>query len=262
MDNEKLVQLVTAEVMRQLGQVPLPIHDKAIQRSQQALAIFTGGTIGLEQSLLELQKIQALNTEVTVVLSAAAEEIVGIKRIKDCLGSDTCVVTTQSSYPGKLLREADIVLVPVLTQNTAAKLAHTLSDTLASTLIMQALMLGKPVLAAINAADPQDSWRVKGNMGKCPPGLLQALLENLRKVEGYGLRLVQVHELAVGTRKLLNSRVTSSVSAPQAKKSILDAAAIKTAAGQGLKSITISPGTIITPLARDVARDCGIEITK
>ena len=260
MDYEKLVHLVTAEVLRQLGQEPLAIQDKAIQCPQQALAIFTGGTIGLEQSLEELQKLQASNIELTVVLSAAAEEIVGIKRIKDCLGSDTSVITTQSSYPGKLLREVDIVLVPVLTQNTAAKLAYTLSDTLASTLIMQALMLGKPVLAAINAADPQDSWRVKGNMGKCPPGLLQALRENLRKVEGYGLRLVQVEELATDSQKIIGSRVTMSESVPQAKKSVLDAAAIKVAADNGLKSITVSLGTIITPLARDVARDYGIEI--
>ena len=262
MDNEKLVQLVTAEVLRQLGQVPLAIQDKAIQPPQKALAIFTGGTIGLEQSLGELLKLQALNIELTVVLSAAAKEIVGIKRIKDCLGSDTSVITTQSSYPGKLLREADIVLVPVLTQNTAAKLAYTLSDTLATTLIMQALMLGKPVLAAINAADPQDSWRVKGNMGKCPPGLLQALRENLRKVEGYGIRLVQVEDLAAGSQKVMDCRVKTSLSIPQAKKSVLDAAAIKVAAGNGLKSITVAQGTIITPLARDVARDYGLEIVQ
>ena len=260
MDNEKLVQLVTAEVMRQLGQVSAVTQAQAVPRRRQALAIYTGGTIGLEQSLGELQKLQTLNIELTVVLSAAAKEIVGIRRIRDYLGSDTNVITTQSSYPGKLLREVDIILVPVLTQNTAAKLAYTLSDSLVSTLIMQGLMLGKPVIAAINAADPQDSWRVKGNMGKCPPGLLQALRENLRKVEGYGIQLVQVEDLAEGSRKILNHTLNTSLSVPAAKKSVLDAAAIKVAAESGLKSITASPGTIITPLAKDVARDYGIAI--
>lgn len=263
MDNEKLVQLVTAEVLRQLGQGPMATRDKAIQRPQRALAIFTGGSIGLEQSLGELQKLQVLNIELTVVLSVAAEEIVGIQRIKDCLGSDISVITTQSSYPGMLLREADLVLVPVLTQNTAAKLAYTLSDTLATTLIMQALMLGKPVLAAINAADPQDSWRIKGNMGKCPPGLSQALRENLRKIEGYGIQLVQVDDLAAGGQKIIDDhKVKTSLSVPQVKKSVLDAAAVKVAVDKGLKRITISQGTIITPLAWDVARDYGVEIVQ
>ena len=43
-------------------------------------------------------------------------------------------------------------------------------------LIMQGLMLGKPIVAAVNAADPRDSWRIKMNMGneigeRCPSSL-------------------------------------------------------------------------------------------
>lgn len=260
MDKERLVQLVTAEVLRQLGQEPVAAADKAIHRDRQALAVFTGGTIGLEQSLVELQKMQAQNIELTVVLSAAAEQVVGIKRVQDCLGSEISVVTTQSPYPGKLLRTADLVLVPVLTQNTAAKLACTLSDSLATTLVMQALMLGKPVIAAKNAADPQDSWRATRNMGQCPPGLLRALQENLRKLEGYGIQLVQVEDLAAGSQKILDRSINPVLSTPNVKKSVLDASAIKAAAGQGLKRLEVLPGMIITPLARDVARDYGIEL--
>lgn len=262
MDNEKLVQLVTAEIMRQLGQVPLITHEESISPSRKALAIFTGGTIGLEQSLLELQKIQALHIEVSVVLSAAAEQVIGINRIKEQLGSAINLVTVHSPYPGKLLREADIVLVPVLTQNTAAKLAYTLSDTLPSTLIMQALMLGKPVLAAINAADPQDDWRIKKDMGKCPPALSEALRQNLRRIENFGIKLVKVEELAIGSQKIMDSMVKKTVHPPQGKRSVMDAEAIKAAARNGLSSITVSKGMIITPLARDVAREYGINIVQ
>lgn len=262
MDNEQLVQLVTAEVMRQLGQVTLKNEEKITAHCKQALAIFTGGTIGLDQSLVELQKMQAQDIEVSIVLSAAAEHIVGINRIKEHLGSNVTLVTTQSPYPGKLLREADIVLVPVLTQNTAAKLAYTLSDTLPSTLIMQALMLGKPVLAAMNAADPQDGWRIKGNMGKCSPALSAALRQNLKKIEGYGIELVQVHDLSAGSLKIMDRMANRSFVAPQGKKSVLDAAGIKIAASNGLKHITASKGVLVTPLAWDVAREYGIEIVQ
>ncbi len=270
MENAKLVELVTAEVMRQLEIVSSAPNEKPILPCKQALAIFTGGTIGLEESLLELQKIQALHVELSVVLSAAAEQIIGIERIKEYLGSTINLVTTHSPYPGKLLRDADFVLVPVLTQNTAAKLAYTLSDTLPSTLIMQGLMLGKPILAAINAADPQDGWRLQKDMGKCSPALSEVLRQNLKKIEGYGVELVHVNSLAASSQKIIDriakkaftSQCSEAQRSPQGKKSIVDAETIKVAASNGFTSITAPKGAIITPLARDVAREYGIEIVQ
>lgn len=261
MDNEKIVELVTAEVMRQLGQKHLvTLEEQPNIPHKKVLAIFTGGTIGLEQGLLELQKLQALSIEVNVVLSMAAEQVIGSKRIIEELGSNINLVTAHSPYPGKLLRESDLVLVPVLTQNTAAKLAYTLSDTLPSTLIMQALMLGKPVLAAMNAADPQDGWRIKGNMGKGSPTFSEALRQNLKKIEGFGIELVKVEGLAAGGQKMLQQLVKEAPQAPAGKKGLMDAEGIKAAAGNGQSSITIPKGMIITPLARDVAREYGITI--
>jgi hypothetical protein len=196
----------------------------------------------------------------TVVLSPAAESIVGIDKIKGKLGNDIDIVTTQSPYPGRVLRQAAIVLVPVLTQNTAAKLAHSLADTLATTLIMQALMMGKPVVAASNAADPADSWRAKADMGKSPPGLVQALHGNLQKMENYGIQLVQVEQLAAHSQRILDFTVIRSGSGEQTKKKVIDAETIKAAASNGNKSITVFPAMLVTPLARDVARDYGVEI--
>jgi len=270
MDKERLVELVKAEIMRQLELESLAGKEKATLPCKQALIIFTGGTIGLEQSLIELQKIQALNIEVSVVLSMAAEKIIGMDLIKKHLGSNINLVTTHSPYPGKLLRDADFVLVPVLTQNTVAKLAYTLSDTLPSTLIMQGLMMGKPILAAMNAADPQDGWRIQKNMGKCTPALAESLRQNLKKVESYGIELVHVDHLASSSQKIIDrmekkawdSQHSDSKDIHRGKKSILDAEAIKVAANNGLKSITIAKDAIITPLARDVAREYSIEIVQ
>ena len=270
MDKEKLVELVKAEIIRQLGIESLAGKDKGAVPCKHALAIFTGGTIGLEESLIELQKIQALHIEVSVVLSMAAEKIIGIDLIKKQLGSNINLVTTHSPYPGKLLRDSDFVIVPVLTQNTVAKLAYTLSDTLPSTLIMQGLMMGKPILAAMNAADPQDGWRIQKNMGRATPALAESLRQNLKKVESYGIELVHVDQLAIGSQKILDRIGKKAFCSPQGeshdmgrgKKSILDAETIKAAASNGLKSITTTNNTIITPLARDVAREYSIEIVQ
>ncbi|MDF2633759.1 MAG: flavoprotein [Pelosinus sp.] len=262
MDKEEMVQLVTKEIMRQLQQMPAATHGQSSQSQQKALVIFTGGTIGFEQGLAEIKKLQDLCIGVTVVLTASAEQILGIQRITEVLGSHIHIVTAHSPYPGNILREADIVIVPVLTQNTAAKLAYTLSDTMVSTLILQGLMMGKPIVAAFNAADPMDSWRAQYKMGEAAPGLVQALQGNLKKLKGYGIQLIPVHTIAGVSQQLLKPKEQVAVNIPANKKMVLDATAIQTAAQNGSKSITVPKGTIITPLAKDIARDCGMEIVQ
>lgn len=262
MDHEKLVQLVVNEVMRQLKLRPPELGQQAEASQYKALAIFTGGTIGFDESLAQLKRIQEDNVEITAVLSPAAEKIWGSARIQEELGAYINIVTAQSAYPGKLLREADLVIVPVLTQNTAAKLALTFSDTLATTLVLQALMLGKPVIAAANAADPSDGLRVKGNMGHASPGLLQALRGNLQKLASYGVQLVDVACLAEASKKITGRAAKAPETAGQGKKNFLDAAAIKTAALGGARSLRVAPGTIVTPLARDAAREYGLDLVQ
>ncbi|MDF2569448.1 MAG: flavoprotein [Sporomusa sp.] len=263
MDNEKLVELVTAEVLRQLNLRAGSVSTQLDGPHHKVMAIFTGGTIGLETSLEELRALQAISTELTVVLSEAAEKVIGLNWIHEKLGSHVQVVTTQSPYPGKYLRAADIVLVPVLTQNTAAKLAYTLSDTMVSTLIIQALMLGKPVIAARNAADPEDGWRIQKNMAKTPPALKMALQGNLTKLETYGIQLASVEHLAESAKKILIPECKAQVaqsSEKSSKRKVLDADTVRRAAQSGAKAVNTPRNAIITPLARDIARECNIEI--
>lgn len=259
MENKKLIDLVAAEVLRRLEQ----LNGRAVSPVRQALAIFTGGTIGLETGLEELKLLQAINIELTVVLSAFAETTVGSSRIKEKLGSGVQVVTAQSPYPGKNLRAADIVLVPVLTQNTAAKLAHTFTDTMAASLIVQALMLGKPVIAAQNAADPEDAWRLQKRMDQAPPPLRAAMQENLRKCKLYGIELVPVDTLAAAAKKVIFREADPQpVFSPgkTAKKQVLDADTVRHSARNGARTVSIAHGALVTPLARDIAGECGVDI--
>lgn len=260
MDQAEVVQLVTKEIMRQLQQMPVAAQEESTQIQHKALVIFTGGTIGFEQGLAEIKKLQDLCFAVTVVLSVSAQEVLGMERIKEELGSHIPIVTAQSPYPGKLLRDTDILIVPVLTQNTAAKLAYTLSDTMVSTLILQGLMMGKPVIAASNAADPLDSWRAQYTMGNASPGLVQALQHNLQKLAGYGIELVPVDTIAAVSQQRFKPKEKAAVNILATKKTVLDAATIQAAAQNGSKKIVISKGTIVTPLAKDIARDYGVEI--
>lgn len=258
MQHGELVDIVTREVLRRLnGAAPAAGR----QESRRALALFCGGTIGLEQGLAALAELRAYPADVAVVLSAAAEKIVGAQRVRETLGGDAAVVTVQDPYPGKLLREADIVVVPVLTQNTAAKLARTFSDTMVTTLTLQALMLGKPVVAAVNAADPQDGGRAGIGMGRAPVGLTRALQDNLRLIESYGVRLVDVGQLAAEARRCFRPGLQPAAK-DRDKKVLIDAAAVKAAYAAGSGRLAVPRGAIVTPLAADAARELKVALVR
>lgn len=261
MDNEQLIRMVCEEVLRRLQQTGAACEQAPKRPSHKVLAIFTGGTIGLEQGLAELKTILESGAEVTVVLSAAAERIAG-EKIRQSLDPAVTFVTSQSTYPGNRLRESDLILIPVLTQNTAAKLACTFADSMVSTLILQALLLGKPVLAAINAANPRDAWREKAGMTTNAPTLLQALQSNLKTIETFGVQLVSVEHLADEVKKCVKREAGQLTVTRPDKRTVIDAGLVRAVAQQGRKSITLVPGSIVTPLARDVARECGVFLVR
>lgn len=259
MQEEKLVELVTREVLRRLAAVT-PEPAKKPERQQRVLAMFTGGTIGLEQGLKELSELQS-SASISVVLSEAAKQVVGKNRICEHLGSETPVITASCPYPGKLLRAADVVVVPVLTQNSAAKLAHTLADTMVTTLVLQALMLGKPVIIASNAADPRDSWRIGAGMGRSPVGLSRALQDNLKKIEGLGAAMIDVGSLAAECRKYAKQETyESSTEKSGGGRGLIDAGTVRAALANGGKRLEVPAGALVTPLAKDVARELGVEL--
>ncbi|RYD04013.1 hypothetical protein N752_16620 [Desulforamulus aquiferis] len=116
----------------------------------------------------------------------------------EMLGNDIKIITSQSPYPKEPLRQADVVIIPVLTQNTAAKVALTISDTMASYLIISALMLSKPVIAARDAAEPINRPQVE--LSKLKPAFREVLEGNLKKLSTYGIQLTSADNLSKVTK--------------------------------------------------------------
>ncbi|MDU4961646.1 MAG: flavoprotein [Sporomusaceae bacterium] len=257
MDTEELVRRVCAEVALRLQAVTAPAA-AAADAGPCLLAVITGGSIGLEQGLEQLRRLQADGVRLTVVLSEAACRIAGAERVRTELGGGATVVIASDPYPAKALQQAQLVVVPVLTQNAAAKLAAPIADTMTSTLLMQALLQGKAVVAAVNAADPRDPCRKRLGMDAATPALTQALQRNLKIIETYGVRLTPVEQLAAQARRLAAPKPATA--AAPAGRTLVDANRVKAAAQAGQTRLEAAPGAIVTPLAKDLASDCGIEI--
>lgn len=246
-DENALVEKIVAEVLRRLA-----------ARGKRALALFCGGTIGAPEGLAEVKKLQNAGFTVRAVLTPRAEWILGRDWLRRELGDIEIVTEADRKAPSALLKDTDLTLVPVFTLNTAAKVAHGIADTLVATLIMDSLLTGRPVFAARDACDPANPMRAKLGMDKAAPAYRALLTGNLERLAEFGVRLIGVTELAATVLGETRPKevVPETVSTTFTGR-VLSRTDVATFEGSVLK---VSAGTLVTPLARDLARERGIEI--
>jgi 16S rRNA C1402 N4-methylase RsmH len=91
------------------------------------------------------------------------------------------------------------------------------------------------------------------------PALKAALQSNLNQLESYGVTLVTAERLEEEVVKHFFKETTTKPETTE-KRQLLDAETVKYLVQSGNRTIHIEKGTIITPLARDVAHRLAAEI--
>jgi len=209
------------------------------------LAVFTGGSVKLEEALTQVEKLIQKGYAVKAVLSQTAVSVVTPNRVRGIPGIGEVVCEPAPSIsPIALVRESDAIAVPILTRNSAAKIALGIADTLATNVILYALIMGKPVIAARNSAEPDGA-------NETPPELIQLARDYLQKLSSFGVKLVDAAEIA--------QSVADYETGVKSGKRLVTQADI-TGLPDGVRQIKVARGSIITPLAKDAARERGIEI--
>jgi hypothetical protein len=169
-------------------------------------------------------------------------------------------------------------LVPVLTQNSLAKVVHLICDTVATEVILRALQFGKHVIAAQNAADPIARFQIQTGKVQFSAKLLHAMQDNLQQIQEYGVELVSVQNLAQAVQQALQpvailpeqkrslplptkpAFMAKSTKVGICGKAVLSAMQIQQAVSNGEHRLVVEKGSLITPLAKDIAQNVGIEI--
>jgi hypothetical protein len=157
------------------------------------------------------------------------------------------------------LRDAELVLVPVVSRNTLSKVALGIADDLLTEGIAEALMLGKEVIAIRDDYDPLN--RLQVSAGLSANSAYNSMIAGYeQKLGEFGVKIINLSEF----RETLADRLdlTKLLPAQQQKQehgllpqdpfevqsSILTLADVQK--GQGGKLIA-KPGTIMTPLAKE-----------
>lgn len=143
----------------------------------------------------------------------------------------------------------DAFLVPVLTMTVCSKIASLIADDMASKLLIQALLEQRKIFAG-----SEEMAFLRTFSARLPKALVGILGENLDRLHALGISEVPVKhmvEKACGVRKSQESSFSGNVITKED---------VEAAAASGADKMEFRYGTIVTPLAKDYARDMNIRL--
>jgi hypothetical protein len=267
MQKEEISRIVR-EVLKERGLLenstakPISNRIKRKRSTPSALIVFHPGVRKLAQALEQVSQIEKIAARSGVFTVNSARAWVCGEDVKEKAGSRCILDTVKPEGIEKALQKADILVLPTFCFKTAAKAAHLINDNQETAIVLSALMQGKPVLAA------NDSFTLLDSLSN--QGIREEIKRILGKLEGFGMVFCETDHLAAAFEKMAASR--ANVIHPEPKKDsnqqttpalkLIAAKDIQNAVDNNQDSIPLAPGGIITPLARDQAKEYAIRIVR
>ncbi len=250
--------------------------------------VFLGSDVALETALSGLKDWQTGQIHMTFIFSAAALEVLEagqlIKRYRPnqvfgAVQSEICPCI-EGREREKLIEGVDLVYVPNLTQNTAAKLANGIQDDLISNMLWHTLAQGKKVFAnPAGVIQPAGVYQSTGNLQSTvavqPPAvknsveiaqsranaMMQKIMkQHLETLKSFGVSF-EMPELkkfgAEKQQKLKQMKDCVILSDDLAQKVITERHILSLTTGSKL---ALKKGVKVTPLAKEAARKRQIEL--
>jgi glycosyltransferase involved in cell wall biosynthesis len=259
---------IVREVLKEKGLVDIPVKktvSKRIQRPRStpaALNVFHPGVRKLEQALEQVRLIENIAARSSVFTVNSARQWVCGDDVKEKSGCRCILDTVKPEGLEKALQKADILVLPTFCFKTAAKVAQLISDSQETAIVLSALIQGIPVLAT------RDGFTLLDTLSN--RAIREEMESIIGKLESFGMVFCETDQLAAVFQKLVANKNTSVT--PGTKKgpshgtapglSLVTAKDIQAAVFNSQDSIPLAPGGIITPLAKDQAKEYAIRIIK
>lgn len=268
-DESKIAKLVEQELQKVLsGGSEAPSSSPGTPASSSGktiLVIYTGTNVGLNESVEQIKQLRAKGFGFNLVLSRQAVQKPGTSKIVELTGITNIIPETDGEGIIKLLNNHVGILVGTLSRNTALKLSYGITDSFIGYLIFLALVSKKAVVAAKNGVDPTEGEFAKWGLPQLPNDMITSIVTQLQRLERWGMRLVDVKQLAVETDKAIKMATGTIEKVDEMTpfgmdRELITEREVTLAAKSGAKKITLKPGSLVTPLARDTAKQLDIII--
>ncbi len=171
------------------------VIEKINELNKTALVLFTGSTIGFNQSIKSLRILRSNGWKFRFVMSKGAEIALSKGLLKDMLSVDDVITEDSLVDINSLIKNNNFIIIPSLTINTAAKIANCICDNLVTNIISDSMAEGKTVIASINGCCPDNEER--NNKGfNVNEAYKEKLRNNMMALRSYGIKLTTSENLA------------------------------------------------------------------
>ncbi|MGV3267350.1 hypothetical protein ACEE99_26105 [Cytobacillus pseudoceanisediminis] len=214
-------------------------------RKPYILALLTSHMIGMEPGFSYLKKL----TKKDITLRMAAEEEMlkqfPLQELVNLTGNDDWISPT--AFHAQPIDQFDEIFLPILSFSLITDILSLNEKRPIVQIILKGLLKGKRITALKAGGDPfSQYWKLKG-MDKGPDLLKRKLNEQMTELKMLGIRLIDFHQQA-------------EFDVQHVKKTVITDESVRFARFSKLDQIAVPKGAIITPLARDTAKELKIEI--
>ncbi len=217
--------------------------------SNKVLILFTGSSENLEDKLLYLKSLKEKGFEISIGFSFMAERILDLNKIKNILNPSNIYKEEDIFKIKSIINDYSILYCPNITVNTLSKVSLGMIDTFVSNIIWTFLYQGKEVYVDFN------SVRHYLGMESKSKEITKMINNYINTVINMGAKEI----LWDGLSKNIIEKDNSSISKIKSSKS-KDLITERDILNLDKNILVLNKNTLITPLAKDKARELGIEI--
>lgn len=262
--NAENVKKIVQDVIKEMRLTSFS-DSKIISRASEnagpkALIVFHAGVSKLDEAMNQVRLIQELAGKSSVFTDESARSWVCGEDVRKQAGTRCILDTVRPDGLEKVLERADVLVLPTFCLKVGAKVANLICDDDASGIVCSALARGKKVLAS------RDGFLISESLSNVR--IREEIDRILQKLEDYGVIFSLTNQLSNMFRQVaVNPQESGGHEGKKDQDSgeehllaIITARDVNKAANGKKGSIRLAPAGIVTPLARDLAKEYGIKV--
>lgn len=240
----KITSNVLEDISKRLGGESL--------NDDRALIVFTGSNIGLDKRLEDIKALKYMGMKMSVAFSFMADKLLDTNKIINLLSPYNVYKEEDIFKLQSISRAYPLIIGPNITINTLSKVSLGLIDSFIPNLIWTGLYLGGKVYLDFTSVR---EYLGEETQNKEIQKILQSYIDNVIKMGVIEIKQDNYHQI-IGTGEI-NSKTIDNKNIIQDKKVITESDILNLNPNNKL---LLPKGSIITPLAKDKAREKNIQI--
>lgn len=251
MIKNKITLNVLADITRKLNGVNGGIHPVDVSSKNTGIVIFTGSNVNISEKVAELKKVKEKGFAFSVAFSFVGDKLLPKDYIINSLAPVETFGEEDLVNIEEIIKKYNILISPNITLNTIAKVATGVIDSFASNLIWNYLYEEKLVYLDFDSVKRQHG-KVSHNKA------INSIIENYIRI----LKEMGVKEIESGKyEEIITDELPKEGSAFKGindRNKVITVTDLKNVTPNSV--LTLPRGTIITPMAKDIANQMGIKL--